>query len=346
MLQTKYSVFLCFLISINCTNVSISEFGKGTVYRTVNIGNIVNLNNNVLSPKTNSIKQVIYSSKNRQISVVENLPELRSIYIERVEQQIIPEFKNVPKLSDVYMQSNDFVFIKKENFGYTNAVYIFLRFNSVYQIEDGSFGPKVKHVYLQCNNIRHVSPEWFQNPAVVNVLDLDENDIEYLQEGTFKDFKKLEYLYLVANGLKRIGDNAFSGTNFISELWLGSNEITELPATIFGSENVVMERLDISYNKLTFLTKDFLKQVNVTVSISLDDNPWQCSCYYYHILDWAGSRISSEKARSGEPRCVGEYGPISRKCKYWVDKSIIDIYRKEVSPPLINRDIICTRMIV
>lgn len=342
------NILFVFIINIfiltKSLNISYSEVGSST-FQTVDIENVIKIDSFILNPKTNTIKIQIYSNNDKQIKKVEDLPNLRTIFIEDVRQRAIPEFKFLPVLTDIYMQSNELVYVKKDNFGQTNAVYLFLRFNNIFYIEDGSFGPKTKHVYLQCNQLDQFNPNWFQNPAILNVLDLDQNNIQTIQNSAFRGFKKLEYIYLTGNGIKKIGDHPFPTSTFISELWLGSNELMSLPETLFDNP-VLLERLDISYNKLNYLSSNFLDKVKIMESLSIDGNPWHCSCYYFHLIPWGGSKISFKESKKGEARCISEDGPLNKKCKpKAIDEHLVKIFMKEISLPR-SKSYICDNKII
>lgn len=337
-------IVLYYLIVLStCTRIEYSETGSRG-FKSINITSTV-LSDRTISVYTSAIRTVNYYDGDNELSVVTDLPQLRNIYIERVKQRFLPVFINVPNLDTISVERNELVLVTRDRFSALRIVYVFLRFNKLLQIEDGSFGTSVKHVYLACNFLTNIRKEWFQNPNIVNVIDLDDNNIQSIEEDTFKNFRKLEYFYILHNNLKTIGDGAFSGSGFISELSIGFNDLKELRPEIFN-RNVTVERLDISYNKLTFLHKELMKKIRLVDSPTIDGNPWQCSCYYHHIRRWLPWKYYEEhKDRPGEPRCVSVLGDFSRRCRTYVSEELIATFLRESSPPPNKKGEFCVNKI-
>lgn len=337
------SILLLFLLSIDC-DAAILEIHDGhSTSRVISTESII-LDNSVLPPSTLSLKKVRYLPHDEEISRIHNLQNLRFVKIEGVNQQFLPEFKQLPKLESIYFEHNDIIYVSRGHISTVPVVYVFLRFNNLLQIEDKSFGPNLKHVYLSCNQLTKFSPDWFQNPSRLEVLDLDANRIRAIGEFALKNFVKLDYLYLMHNGLYTIGDGAFPNRVSFSELWLAYNNLKTFSSDAFSPSNITIDHLDIAFNKLTYLSKKFMEKVHMKNTPHIDGNPWQCSCYYDQIIKWIpwdsyGELI--DRDRPYEPRCVVNRGALANACVYKSDDASIDFFLRSSSAPPQDREKYC-----
>lgn len=298
----------------------------------------------IIDPLTIGIYKVIYGENRDEIIQVSDLQLLQNFHLRNAKQQFIPQFKNLPKLNYLSLEHNEIIFVSKDRFSTMPLVYIDLKFNNILRIEDGSFGVNVKHVYLSCNMLNKIEPTWFLNPAKLEVLDLDANNIQYIENDTLKNFVKLDYIYLMHNGLHTIGDGAFAHKNFISEMWLAFNHLTRLPNTVFRPGQITMEILDLSYNKLSYLPFTLMQRLNVSKAPHIDGNPWKCPCYYDYILkwiNWDSYGVLTDPDRPNEPRCVVSKGFFKRHCTSAVDHEAITYFLRNSSPPPEDRSKYC-----
>lgn len=336
-------VSLLFVIKIiAATNVQFREATGGGI-KNVDISSRI-LNDQTISPLTIGVYKVTYSAQREEITEVSNLRVLQNFHIRNAKQQFIPQFRNLPKFNYLSLEHNEIIYITKDHFSTVPLVYADLKFNSILRIEYGSFGPLLKHVYLSCNMLTKIEPGWFQNPAKLEVLDLDANRIESLEENALKDFVKLDYIYLMHNGLHTIGDGAFAHKNFISEMWLAFNRLTHFQDEMFREGQLTMEILDVSFNKLSYLPIELMRRLNVSKSPHIDGNPWKCSCYYDHILKWINwdtYGVLTDRDRPFEPRCVSSRGYAKRHCTYQVDEEAIALFTRESSPPPEDKNVYC-----
>ena len=95
-----------------------------------------------------------------------------------------------------------------------------------------------------------VIPQFMKvSPPVITELRLQDNFIDTIPNGAFKNLTGLTKLLLQFNNISVIGDNAFDGLDAsLLELNLGSNELTTLPISIAQMDN--LETLDVTHNKI------------------------------------------------------------------------------------------------
>lgn len=294
------------------------------------------LTGQILDPSTTIIKSVIYDKNSEELTEVANFPLLKNLILDNSKHRFVPELKNIPVLQNIFLEKNHIIYIPFGRLTFVPAVYVFLRFNNIQKIEHDSFGESVKHIYLSCNMLSYFEPEWFTNPSKLEVLDLDANKITNIQENAFIKFTKLQYVYLLHNGLVSIESGAFSARNFFSEMWLGYNNLEKISSDIFRNEIITIEILDISYNNLTYLEKDFMEKVTGLHSINIDQNPWQCICYDNIIRPWlnrVSNRVDNNKIKCVQNRLA--------RCIEEPDEKLIRFYYGVRNKSSNNREIYC-----
>lgn len=139
-------------------------------------------------------------------------------------------------------------------------------------------------------------------PESILKLDLSNNPINTLPEGSFRQYANLEEIVIANSGLEIIEDGAFDGLQQMLTLNLSNNNLSEIKSEIFKpnfnlqflilsnnslakwdefkvADFMSLQYLDISYNHFTYLPEDILKALDEhpTFTIVVDGNPWDCS---------------------------------------------------------------------
>ncbi|XP_053303994.1 leucine-rich repeat-containing protein 70 [Spea bombifrons] len=107
-------------------------------------------------------------------------------------------------------------------------------------------------LYLNGNNISHISTNEFIELEKLSVLYLDNSSVCYLHPGAFASLKKLYYLYLNDNCIKRLYPGVFEGLSDLNILHLQNNQIVFLPPGLFGQLKAV-RYLSLQRNHLCVL---------------------------------------------------------------------------------------------
>lgn len=295
--------------------------------------------------EASEVIDVIRYGQSPQIDYVGDFPSVTELKITRVRQKFIPRFNNLSKIHTIDLDINDILVVSYGLFTSVPVRKISLNNNKISVIEEGSFGIFVSELHLKCNKITKFKTGWFQNPSNINTINLEGNKIEFLEHNTFSNFPNLEIILLSYNGLYAIGDGVFSNRNKFNVISLGFNNLTELQPSLFKEGNVTIRDLRIPYNKLTFLSQEFLSKVQTYWKAWIDGNPWQCACYYYQILRWMTWKEYGEwsrfRDREGEPRCIVAKNDNSNKCIERVNYDLIHEFSDFAAPPPRNRDQFC-----
>ena len=102
------------------------------------------------------------------------------------------------------------------------------KFNIVGAHIDGLVNEDVTELQISRSNLFRVPPtlfETFQNLERVSIID---SGLTVIEKGTFEECGKITYLDLSRNRIRRLSTNSFKNCEFIDELILDENQITEI----------------------------------------------------------------------------------------------------------------------
>ncbi|KAK5875009.1 hypothetical protein CesoFtcFv8_027544 [Champsocephalus esox] len=138
---------------------------------------------------------------------------------------------------------------------------------------------------LANNRIDYIDNETFLSLSSLKKLYLNGNRIEKLFSTMFVGLHNLEYLYLEYNIIKEIAPGTFNPLPNLKLLSLNNNLLSSLPAQIF--RNVPLIKLNLRKNLLMHLpVSNVLDQLDSLEQIYLEDNPWDCSCDLLSLKQW------------------------------------------------------------
>lgn len=244
-----------------------------------------------LQEEQDDVQTLHFSSTNaarslRNLGMVYNFPNLEELYIENANLTNIPLLANLPSLVKLSFMKNQLEVINNASVNILSLQILFLARNRIHTIFDAAFGPKMKEVYLTCNNLTSISSKWFTRPEALILLNLGGNKIRTVPENMFNKFVNLKYLDLRLNNLKTLEDNSLSGPLDMTILQLGYNNLTEISPNVFGNATgkFFIKYLDIRYNWMTYLSDETLNKLKVE-NFRMWANPWQCACKH-KIKNW------------------------------------------------------------
>lgn len=138
---------------------------------------------------------------------------------------------------------------------------------------------------LANNRIDYIDNETFLSLSNLKKLYLNGNRLEKLHPTMFVGLHNLEYLYLEYNIIKEIAPGAFNALPNLKLLSLNNNLLSSLPLQIF--RNVPLTKLNLRKNLLMHLpVSNVLDQLDSLEQIYLEDNPWDCSCDLVSLKQW------------------------------------------------------------
>jgi insulin-like growth factor-binding protein complex acid labile subunit len=174
-----------------------------------------------------------------------------------------------------------------------NLKVLILRYNYIESIAKGAFDFNVhlRKIDLKSNNVVHLDPLPGLDKMVC--LDLDENELVKIENGTFENLKSLKTLIIRNNNIEQVDANAFAGLTELRKIRIGSNKIKSLirlddsvDLTLFSMiENLVeiindnsfanfnksVSRINVSWNKIQAID-DFAFNLEMLTILDLTGN--------------------------------------------------------------------------
>ncbi|MBN3303465.1 SLIT and NTRK-like protein 6 [Amia ocellicauda] len=145
---------------------------------------------------------------------------------------------------------------------------------------------------LANNQIEYIDDETFLSLGHLKKLYLNGNKLDRLSPQIFVGLHNLEYLYLEYNVIKDILSGTFNTMPNLKLLSLNNNLLQTLPPMIF--RNVPLSKLNLRNNLFMHLpVSNVLDQLDSLEQIYLEDNPWDCSCDLVGLKQWI-ERLSKD----------------------------------------------------
>nr|ABB21076.1 variable lymphocyte receptor A [Eptatretus burgeri] len=158
-----------------------------------------------------------------------------------------------------------------------------------------------KKLVLNYNKLRELEPTAFHNLNKLTLLSLGNNQLQTLPEGVFDQLVNLAELRLYRNQLTSLPPGVFDSLTKLTYLTLSQNQLTSLPSGIFDkltkltdlrlSSNKLqslpkgvfdklteLRTLEMRNNQLRSVPKGAFDSLSSLSLVTLDDNPWDCSC--------------------------------------------------------------------
>ena len=186
------------------------------------------------------------------------------------ELPLSQEFRNLPSLQNLFLDSNQLSEFKNAQFSGITLNTLNVSRNQIVSISSDSF------VHF---NVREI--------------DLSYNSLVMLQNSFLRPTApQLERLYLAGNPLKNIRSLAFEGLYRLKLLNLSSCRLETLDENLFSSlQNI--KNLDLSLNSLQYIPEKIVSIFDKLETLKLSQNYWRCDCRIKPLRDWLlGDRSS------------------------------------------------------
>lgn len=159
----------------------------------------------------------------------------------------------------------------------------------------------LKELNLSFNEMEYMSLNVLRPSVNLKILDLSHNNLGIMEQSNQYDFEilfstqyKLEALYISHNNLIHIPYYTFRNNTMLRSLDISFNQIETLS---FGVDNLIhLEQLFAEHNRIQTISSDFRTITkwlfsNVTKSVKLQGNSFQCTCTKESrsIIEWLSS---------------------------------------------------------
>jgi hypothetical protein len=129
--------------------------------------------------------------------------------------------------------------------------------------------PRLEDLDIRWNTITELVE--FPLSEFLRQIEIHQCNISRIENGTFRNLPRLEYLDLKNNGIEMIEENAFEGLTAVKELELSSNRIHHLAVPTFLSM-ASLRSIDLSLNNLTRLDESLFAGNRVLRELFIEYN--------------------------------------------------------------------------
>lgn len=265
-------ILIIIVISSRSSDAVCNTFRNTTITTTINSEEFTKIFDDCnMNP---SIEKIIIKScvETVEEGTFKDLPNLTELTMTGINiKEIQPDFiQNLPKLDFITITNNLFTKIRKGVFSNLKANMIDLENNKVSRIQRAAFENLDADILsLNNNSLRSIENGWFKNSSINN-LQICANKITWLGKNTFDGIKNLELLDLLDNGISYIQDGTFSQLT-LSQLDLSENMLTETTFLL----NTQIKYVHIGMNLVSHM---FLNNSADIKSMTIYPNPWRCEC--------------------------------------------------------------------
>nr|XP_028573326.1 slit homolog 3 protein isoform X2 [Podarcis muralis] len=138
----------------------------------------------------------------------------------------------------------------------------------------------------------------FKKLPSLRKINLSNNKIKEIREGTFDGAAGVQELMLTGNQLESVHGRMFRGLTGLKTLMLRSNIISCVNNDTFTGLSSV-RLLSLYDNRITTITPGAFNTLVSLSTINLLSNPFNCNCH----LAWLGKWLRKRRIVSGNPRC-------------------------------------------
>ncbi|KAA6355103.1 MAG: hypothetical protein EZS28_049370, partial [Streblomastix strix] len=122
--------------------------------------------------------------------------------------------------------------------------------NNIKYINHAIHAPKLKHLFLSCNDIQQFALPPQSNLNSVETVDLRMNSMKFISRSTYPSMPNVQALYLTHNDLTHLPIDIGDLTPHIHDFWIGENCIISIPNSI--NKMKMLQTLFAAYNNITF----------------------------------------------------------------------------------------------
>ncbi|KAG5872998.1 hypothetical protein JTB14_024156 [Gonioctena quinquepunctata] len=206
--------------------------------------------------------------KTGQSAVCDSVTELSQIYF----NQSLEDIESVEKLS--IRNNHSELLIHKFTFKYLiNLKSILVRGNHIQVLYQNTFEDlPLKYLYIDNNGIEKLLPGTFRNLSALQKLEAQINNLKTIPRGVFKDLPSLEILKLSKNEIKSIEDFALENLPRLKKLQLDHNKIDMIFIHKIVSHPEQLQILWLHNNSLTLVSNFMLQKLTKLKLLNLGFN--------------------------------------------------------------------------
>lgn len=156
-----------------------------------------------------------------------------------------------------------------------------LSFNQIPELRRDEFKDasieNLHKIYMKNCTLQEINRDALRGLQVLIELDFSNNFIKVLHPGTFSGLIKLRTLILNNNELEVLEDYLFENLSFLYKVELKENKLHRIGLQTFVECHSLIQ-IFLDSNRLTILKQETFDKMNKLKSLSLSENPWNCTC--------------------------------------------------------------------
>lgn len=156
-----------------------------------------------------------------------------------------------------------------------------LSFNRITVIEEDAFlksGLQNLHkLFIRNCSLELILPKGLRGLEILIELDLSNNPMKTLSPDVFVSLVKLRSLILNNNAIETLENGLFRNLEYLKKVELRENRIVAIGTDVFVNVPV-LSQIFLSGNQLSFLHRETFARLAHLQSLSLELNPWNCTC--------------------------------------------------------------------
>ncbi|XP_017102686.2 leucine-rich repeat-containing protein 24 [Drosophila bipectinata] len=153
--------------------------------------------------------------------------------------------------------------------------------NRIYYLEENVFSSlqlqNLHKLVITNGTLRRIHPQSFTQLNILIELDLSNNKIEDLLPNVFDPLCKVRSLVFNGNLLQRIQQGVFHNLKYLHKIELKHNRLISIEIQAFVGVPL-LSQIYLDGNELTLLRKETFKNLTKLSTLSLAQNPWNCTC--------------------------------------------------------------------
>ncbi|XP_055913782.1 uncharacterized protein LOC129947296 [Eupeodes corollae] len=168
-----------------------------------------------------------------------------------------------------------------------------LSLNKISYLEENAFLTadlqNLHKLFVRNCSLENLDPLALRSLEILIELDLSNNLLRRLQANIFGSLVKVRALVLNGNLLEVLDDGIFQNLKYLHKVELKDNRITTVGTDVFVNVPL-LSQIYLSGNRLNVLRKESFERLQRLTSLSLELNPWNCTCELQIFRDFAFRR--------------------------------------------------------
>lgn len=272
-------------------------FPRFTRLRSLSINNIKTLEANFLNHTNLRVLNITGDLEDIEEDAFEGLPKVRELNLQKNQLTTLRKrtFKGLKELNTINLNENLINTIEPEAFSGVYLSTVSLKTNQMSELKANIFSGLVLSYTLDLSdqNIGLIE-QGALNHVLNNDLQLNHNEIDKLPcKMSEKEASGMRILNFGHNNIATIDICAFREFPKVEELFLNNNQLTHLRIGLF-SPLKWLEKLNIAHNHFKQLGASLLYPLVSLEKVELGANPWDCEKFASLLIFLSGRKISVE----------------------------------------------------